>query len=122
MRQQGSMQCGWLACVVVLLVITGMVRVSQAQFSPPEVTKQHEVLKQDVGVWDAEMKLWMAPGQEPMTSKGVERNRMMGGLWLISSFTVDLGGETFQGRGQFGYDSKKGKYIGTSISAPGSTP
>ena len=74
------------------------------------------MLKKDVGVWDAEMKLWMqGPDAPPDVSKGVERNRMLGDYWLISDFTTDLGGQKFVGHGQNGYDTKKQKFIGTWI-------
>ena len=56
------------------------------------------------------------PGAEPMVSKGVEVNTMMtGGLWLLSKFEGDFGGMKFEGRGQFGYDPTKKKYVGTWV-------
>lgn len=78
---------------------------------------EHAVLQQDVGVWDAEMKMWMAPeGGEPMPAKGVEENVLMaGGSWLLSDFEGNFGGQDFTGRGQFGYDPQQQKYIGTWV-------
>ena len=40
---------------------------------------------------------------------------LAGGLWLISTFEGEFGGAKFEGRGQFGYDASKGKYVGTWI-------
>ena len=50
-----------------------------------------------------------------MVSKGVETNTMLGGLWLVTEFKGEFGGQPFEGRGQTGYDTNKGKYVGTWI-------
>ena len=56
------------------------------------------------------------PNAEPMVSKGTETNTVMpGGLWVLSKFEGDFGGMPFEGRGQFGYDVLKKKYVGTWI-------
>src|SRR5262249_28295744 len=52
----------------------------------------------------------------PTTSKGTETNTVLrGGLWLVSEFKGEFGGMPFEGRGQFGYDPLKKKYIGSWI-------
>ena len=80
----------------------------------PEPTEHHKVLMEDVGTWDAEMKIWMGgPDTEPMVEKGSETNRMLGGFWLISNFKGSFGGMEFQGLGTFGYDPKTEKYVGS---------
>lgn len=84
-------------------------------FPQPQVTDAHKVLRKDVGVWKAEMKIYTAPGADPIKSSGTERNRLIGGLWLISNFTGDFEGQKFNGHGQFGYDIDKKKYIGTWV-------
>ncbi len=115
MRQQGIAQRrGWFG-VAILAAMFGGPGALLAQFPAPQVTKEHEVLKKDVGVWDAEMTLWMDPSQGSMKTKGMERNRMLGELWLISDFTADLGGQEFRGHGVFGYDAKNKKYVGTWV-------
>ena len=85
------------------------------EFTPPpapEITKQHEMLKKEVGVWDAELKMWMAgPDAEPMVMPAVEKNRMMGELWVMSEFESG----PFKGFGQIGYDPVKKKYVGTWV-------
>ena len=40
---------------------------------------------------------------------------LAGGLWMLSSFEGEFGGAKFEGRGQFGFDANKGKYVGTWI-------
>ncbi len=84
---------------------------------PSPVTEHHDVLKRDVGVWDAEVKIWsQGPQADPLTSPGVETNRIMeGGLWLISDFKGTVAGQSFEGHGQFGFDPIKQKYVGTWV-------
>jgi hypothetical protein len=92
---------------------------ARAQEGPPvpKPTEEHKVLAAEEGTWDAVVKSYMgAPGAEPMVSKGVETNAMMaGGLWMISKFEGEFGGMKFEGRGQFGYDATKKKYVGTWV-------
>lgn len=79
----------------------------------PKILTQHEMLKKDVGVWDAEMKMWMGgPDSEPMVMPAVEKNRMMdGNLWLMSEFESG----PFKGFGQIGYDPIQKKFVGTWV-------
>ena len=92
-----------LLCLSVTLV---------AQPPAPQVTDHHKKLQREVGVWDGQMKMWMAPDQDPQIVPLVETNTMLtGDLWLLSEF--DCG--PFQGRGQIGYDTGKEKYVGTWI-------
>ncbi len=77
------------------------------------VSREHKVLAMQEGVWDAEITLKI-PGQDAK-SKGVETNRLIGGKWLISEFKGDLFGSTFEGSGQNGYDTKKGKYVASWV-------
>jgi hypothetical protein len=105
--------------VGVLAIIAGSgVVASRADDSPGAVkpSAQHKILADDVGTWDAVIKSWLGgPTSEPSVSKGVETNSMVGGLWLASEFKGEFGGMTFEGRGQTGYDAKKGKYVGTWV-------
>lgn len=103
--------------VIALLLLFALVAsVPVLAQEPAQPTEQHQVLKADVGSWNADIKMWMAgPDAEPMSSKGVETNHMMGGLWLLSKFEGEFAGQKFTGHGQFGYDPVKKKYIGTWI-------
>jgi hypothetical protein len=75
-------------------------------------TPQHEALAHDVGTWDAEVSMWMSPEGEPVKSKAVETNKMLGKMWLLSEYEGEVAGEKFSGRGAFGYDPLKKKYVG----------
>jgi hypothetical protein len=86
-----------------------------AQEGPPlpKPGPEHEVLKNDVGTWDATIEMLMPPGPP---SKGTETSAMgPGGLWLISDFKSDMMGMPFQGHGVTGWDPAKKKYVGTWV-------
>ncbi len=100
-----------LALVVLSLATTSL----HAQGPMPQVTAEHAGLAHEIGVWDADTKMWMAPGAEPMASKAVETNKMLGKMWMVSEFRGEVMGMTFVGHGQFGYDPQKKKYVGTWI-------
>jgi hypothetical protein len=80
-------------------------------------TEEHKILARDEGTWDGTIKSYMGgPDAEPAVSKGTEVNTVMpGGLWVLSKFEGDFAGMKFEGRGQFGYDPVKKKYVGTWI-------
>ena len=99
-----------------LVFALGFVATTSAQF--PSASKEHEVLKMEAGDWDAEVTMFMGPTgpyEQPHKSKGKESNRMLGDFWLVSDFSGDFEGLKFTGRGQFGYDASKKKYVGTWI-------
>ena len=105
-----------LAALMVIVPSLAWAQHEDQMPAAPAPTEYHKALLKDVGTWDAEMKLWMAPGMDPMISKGEETNVMLGdGLWVISEFKGEVAGMKFVGHGQFGYDTVKEKYVGTWI-------
>ena len=76
---------------------------------------ERDLIINEIGVWNATSKFWMTPEAEPMESKGVETNTMLGQFWIVSQFKSDLGGIAFEGRGQFGFDPTAKKFVGTWI-------
>lgn len=83
--------------------------------NPPAPTEQHQELEAEVGVWDAETKMWMEPESKAAVGKAIETNTMFGEAWLLSDFEGEFAGFSFQGHGQFGYDPIAKKYVGTWI-------
>ena len=81
----------------------------------PKPGPEHEILKMDVGTWDATVEMIPAPGAPPMTSKGVEVNTLgCGGLCIITDFKGELmPGVVFHGHGTMTWDAKKKKYVGS---------
>jgi hypothetical protein len=98
---------------VSLSVLASVVALAQA--GPPVPGPEHELLKKDVGVWDATVELSMAPGAAPAVSKGTETVLMLGGFWQLAQFKSEMMGQPFEGLGTVGYDPAKGKYVGTWI-------
>ena len=105
-----------LKCLAV--VVVGLALPLSVSAQPPQspVTEFQNILRKDVGAWNAEVKLWMnGPDGEPMVSKAVEKNRSIGEIWIITEFKGDVGGQKFEGHGQYGYNSRTKKYTGTWI-------
>ena len=102
-----------LAC----LATWSLASTATAQESPPvqKPLPEHKILAADEGTWDATIRMYAGgPDAEPAVSKGSEVNEVLpGGLWVLSKFEGDFGGMKFHGRGQFGYDPVKKKYVGT---------
>jgi hypothetical protein len=97
---------------------------SPGQVALPKPGPEHEILKNDAGVWDATIELTMQPGGEPEVSKGVETNTLLdGGLWLVQDFKGEFKGTPYHGHTVTGYDFQKKKYVGTWVDSmsPGLT-
>ena len=77
----------------------------------PAPAKEHEWLQKFVGEWEAEVEVFMEPGKPPMKMKGFNRDRMLGGLWLISEGGNDS--MPYQFLLTLGYDPQKKKYVGS---------
>jgi len=88
---------------------------TRAQGPLPQATAEHKGLQYYVGTWDAETKIWMAPGVAPMMGKAVETNKMLGTMWMVSEFEGEMMKMSFTGLGKYGYDPHKKKYVGTWI-------
>lgn len=81
----------------------------------PKPGPEHEVLKGEVGTWDATVESWEKPGAPPTVSKGVETNTLMDGMWLVTDFKGEFMNIPFNGHGVAGYDSGKKKYVSTWV-------
>jgi hypothetical protein len=98
----------------VLAALLSGAAAARAQEGPPmpKPGPEHELLKKDVGTWDATVE--MGPGAPP--TPGTETNTLgPGGLWLISDFKSSMMGTPFQGHGVSGWDPAKKKYVGTWV-------
>lgn len=82
---------------------------------PPQPVVQHKQMAREAGVWNAEVTMWQAPDAPPETSKGVETNTMLGSMWMVSEFTMEMGGQPYHGHGHTGYDPVDKQYVGTWI-------
>jgi hypothetical protein len=77
----------------------------QAYMTPGEA---HQHLAGTAGEWRHEVTVWPAPGVEPMQSAATSTSEMvLGGRYLVETFTGDMMGMPFEGRGTYGYDNAK---------------
>lgn len=99
--------------LAVVLCVTSL---TAAQEMPemPNPQKEHEWLQKFVGEWESVGKGKMAEDGPTMECRGTAKSRMLGGFWMVSEGKGDMGMpmETLM---TLGYDTKKGKYVGTWI-------
>lgn len=73
---------------------------------------EHERLAAMTGTWDVELKMWPAPGAEPVTSAGtMSAETIIGGRFLVQTMSLadtDPGGEQMS---IIGFDRRSGEYI-----------
>jgi hypothetical protein len=74
----------------------------------------HRMLDGMIGNWQAEVKHWMEPGGQAETSTGTSSAKwILDDHYVESTFTGDMMGMPFEGRGVCGYDNIKKKYFST---------
>lgn len=84
---------------------------------PSKPGPEHEKLRKLEGTWEATIK---AGGSE---SKGTVTYKMeLGGLWLVSNFEGEFGGDKFQGKGMDTFDARKKKYVSVWADSMSTTP
>jgi len=84
--------------------------------------EMHKKLEPFVGTFDVEATFWMAPGTDPMTSKGSSKNEwILGGRWVAQHYEGEFMGQTFNGLGMTGYDNYKKQYLGTWMDSMSTT-
>ncbi len=76
------------------------------------VTANHEFLKKYTGLWDCQIKGWMAPGQPPTVSRGTFQGEMrLDGRFLFMDFKGEMFGQPFAGVQIIGFDNMQQKYV-----------
>ena len=81
-----------------------------------EPQKEHRWLEKLVGEWTSEMEASMGPDAPPMTSKGSESVRSLGGLWTLGEGASEMpDGNPATMIMTLGYDPLKKRYVGTWI-------
>jgi hypothetical protein len=79
----------------------------------PKTGPEHKALDILLGDWEGTVKFWMAPGAEPMESKGtIHREWVLDGRFVKEDVVGDpMGGDTpFKGLGYVGYNQIDKKY------------
>jgi len=83
----------------------------------PTPGPEHQQLKRLEGDWIATVKSFWSESKGTMTYK-----LECGGLWLVSDFRGEFGGQKFQGRGLDTYDAQKKKYVSVWVDSMSTTP
>jgi hypothetical protein len=89
--------------------------VQAQEMEMPKPTAEHEKLAQFAGEWTCDSTINMPGMDEPMTCKGVEKSKLMGGFWYVAEGEGDMGGEKMASLMTIGYDPKAKQYVGTFI-------
>ncbi len=87
----------------------------------PTPQKEHHWLQQLEGNWTTDSEAVMEPGKPPMKMNGTESTRSLGGFWTVSELKSDVMGMSMTGLMTLGYDTKKGKYVGTWVCSADAT-
>lgn len=100
-----------------IILALGCVLAASAQESPfPKPTSHHLAMKDQAGTWTAVAKMYMDPSKPPMVSRGTETNTLVaGGFWLKSELRAEMMGQTFEGHGFFGYDTRQNAHVGSWV-------
>ena len=107
-----------IGAVAGLALCAGLVWAAKVQEGMPPMPKpgpEHEFLKQFVGTWTSTMEMRMAADQPWAKATGSDTYTMLGGFWLVQEAKGDMGGMSFSGIGQTGYDPYKKKYVSTWV-------
>jgi len=110
-------------CAMAVLVPAAalFLRAAPDEKEMPLPTKEHEWFRQLEGSWAGEMDMLVDPmnptkaPEKPLKSKVTESTTLLGGFWALAAVKGEMMGQAFEGRGQYGYDAAKKKYIGTWI-------
>lgn len=80
----------------------------------PEPGPEHEWLHQFVGEWETEAEC-RAEGKAPVKSKGTERVRSIGELWIVAEGESTVMDKPMRSILTLGYDPEQRKYVGTWV-------
>lgn len=118
-----------ITCMALFLILTATsVTTGQESASEPEMSPEsqaemaawmelaqpgehHQHLQAYAGKWKTQMKMWMAPGAEPMLNEStVEAEWIMDGRFLKWQQKGDFAGSPYSGLGYDGYNNGDGRY------------
>lgn len=107
--------------IAIALFVVAATTVSQSQEKPaePELAPQQKWLKQLVGEWDVQFKMYMQPDQPPAETTGTDSVRALGDHWIVAETKTTMMGAPFSGILSLGYDPQKKHFNGTWIDSMG---
>ena len=72
----------------------------------------HDLLKQFIGTWTADVKIWMNPNAPPVVTKGQASFKLIfDGRFLYGDFLGEFMGAPFKGINIMGYDNAKKEFV-----------
>lgn len=87
----------------------------QAEHTMPQPTAEHRLLKDHVGTWKVNCKIYMEPGKPPTETNAKETIEMVGEFWTASKYEMDMMGSPFTGRCTLGFEPHSGKFVSTWV-------
>ncbi len=76
----------------------------------------HERLRELVGSYELTLRMWMAPGQPPMETKGSSEFVWFAeGKWLQENWSMPMMGQPTKGLAILGYDNFKQRYVWSKV-------
>ncbi len=79
-------------------------------------SKSHEMLAKDTGTWDAELTFWSPDNPQEMKSTATVTYKMiMGGRYQEGTYSGDMFGMPFEGKGTVAYDNATEEFVSTWI-------
>jgi len=113
-----------IACsLFVIIMMAGLINASGQSESEMKAWTEymtpgdmHKMMASWDGTWEGDVKMWMAPGQEPTLSKASSINKMiLGGRYQESRTTGNFGGMPLEGISTTSYDNWEKKFKNTWI-------
>jgi hypothetical protein len=120
-----SINCIVTGALVLGFLTVGVVRAADKPKSDPKMDEMmkkweqlatpgehHKILEALAGSWNTNAKWWMAGSDQAGESKGASEIKWtLGGRFLYEESLGEMMGQPFEGRGYYGYDNFKNKYV-----------
>ena len=103
--------------IAIALVVSSVL--AQSPSTSPAPAKDQQWLKQLVGEWDMQFKMYMQPDQPPVESAGTDSVHTLGDYWIIADTKTQMMGSPYHGRLSLGYNALKRQFNGTWIDSFG---
>ncbi len=108
------------AGIAIMLVVSGVLAQSaEPMTEQDEPARDHQWLKQLVGEWDVQFKMYIQPDQPPSEAAGTDSVRAIGDHWVIAETKSTMMGAPFSGMLSLGYDPQKKNFNATWIDSMG---
>lgn len=108
-----------LSIAIAVLFVCGALAQSTAPTKEAKPARDHEWLKQLVGEWEVQFKMYLQPDQPPVEAAGTDSVRTLGEHWIIAETKTVMMGSPYHGILSLGYNALKQQFNGTWIDSFG---